>query len=285
MTRRFRILQLFAITTLAVGLAAPAAAQDSERELGWDVEAEVAGVWVAGNSQSNTLGAGLTATYTWPRTLFAFEAGTARTQSTLTTRTATGTATSFDITETSITEKTAEYYFARARADYDITPKFYLFGGMDWLRNQFSGIDSRFLLAAGVGRIWSDSDKLKFKTDVSFTYTFQEEVVENPITSQNFPGVRAGYDLSAVLTPSTSLNSRLLADFNLDNTDDIRLDWLNSLPIKISETFFFKPSWKLLWRNYPALEEIPLNGGPGTIPVPLEELDSIITLALVMKLS
>jgi len=285
MMLRFRILQLLAIGTLAVGMAVPGAAQDDEKELGWNVEAELAGVWVAGNAQSNTLGAGLTATYTWPRTLFSFDAGTARTQSTTITRAATGTDMDFDVTEESETRKTAEFYFARGRLDYDITPKFYIFGGMDWLRNQFSGIDSRFLLAAGAGRLWSDTDKFTFKTDLAFTYTFEQDVVENPITNQNFPGVRAGYDLSAELTTTTTLNSRLIADFNLDNTDDIRADWLNSLPIKISETFFFKPSWQLLWRNDPAGIEIPLNGGPELVPTPLKELDSIITMALVMKLS
>ena len=78
-------------------------------------------------------------------------------------------------------------------------------------------------------------------------------------------------------------------DWNLDNTDDIRVDFENSLPISISSKLAFKPSLRLLWRNAPALTEVPLERPDGTdtgdkVFVPLEELDTIFTVALVVKL-
>ena len=64
--------------------------------------------------------------------------------------------------EESFTEKTAEFYFARGRYDYDFTRRFYGFGGVDWLRNQFSGIDSRFLIAIGAGNYGGQLGKYHF---------------------------------------------------------------------------------------------------------------------------
>ena len=81
----------------------------------------------------------------------------------------------------------------------------------------------------------------------------------------------------------------LIADWNLDNTDDIRLDLTNALSIAISSALALKPSLQLLWRNDPALTEVALVESDGTptgesVRVALEKLDSFFTLALVLKL-
>ncbi|MEE8571862.1 MAG: DUF481 domain-containing protein, partial [Gemmatimonadota bacterium] len=117
---------------------------------------------------------------------------------------------------------------------------------------------------------------------------FEEEVVANPFNESNFPGVRLAYDLEWNLTQSTDFESTLISDFNLDNTDDIRLDWHNALPINISSVLAFKPSIRLLWRNDPALQEVPLLDAPGGDPVgavfaPLNKLDSYFNLSLLFK--
>ncbi len=69
----------------------------------------------------------------------------------------------------------------------------------------------------------------------------------------------------------------------------MRFDWTNSLPVSISETLALKPSLQLLWRNDPALEAIELftsGGDPtgSTVLVPLDKLDTLFTLALVLSL-
>ncbi len=281
---------LAACAVLLMFLATPALAQDDdERELGWDFEAELGSLWTGGNQETFTLAFGGKLEYTWPVSRFRLKAGGFSTESSLTTTTAVGTGqTDFQLFEETVTEKTAETFYSRARYDHDITENFFLVGGVDWLRNTFAGIDSRFLLATGAGNRWADNDRVRFETDYALTYTFEEEVVANPFNEANFPGVRLGYDFKWNLTQSTNFESILISDFNLDNTDDIRLDWHNALPINISSVLAFKPSLRLLWRNDPALQEVPLFDAPGGNPVgsvfaPLKKLDSYFNLALLFK--
>jgi putative salt-induced outer membrane protein YdiY len=260
-----------------------------EKELGWFFDAEVAGLWTGGNSQSVTYGLGATLRRVWMNSELRFDAGGTQTESSLTTRTAVGTTNNFEVKENTNKEKTAELFYARGRYDYNFSKHFYALGGIDWLRNRFAGIDSRFLIGAGVGNVWLDSDNVRFKTDYSFTYTFQSDVVENPFVKNNFPGLRFSYNFWYKLTSSTDFESILIVDWNLDNSKDVRIDFTNSLPITISEMFTLKPSLQLLWRNDPSLTEIDLFASDGTpagekVLVPLKKLDSFFSLALVVKL-
>jgi putative salt-induced outer membrane protein YdiY len=263
--------------------------QDEEKELGWFFEGQVAGIWTGGNSESVTYGIGATLRRVWQRSELRFDAGGTQTESSITSRTAVGTTDNYSVREETKTEKTAEIIFARGRYDYNFTERFYALGGIDWLRNRFSGIDSRFLIGAGIGNTWYDQEDIRFKTDYSLTYTFQSDVVENPFIKHNFPGIRFSYDFWYKLTASTEFESILIVDWNLDNTDDVRIDFTNSLPISISEMFTLKPSLQILWRNDPALTEVDLfdsNGNPADakVLVPLKNFDSLFSLTLVVKI-
>ena len=263
--------------------------QETEKKLGWFFEGKLAGLWAGGNSESFTLGLGTTLKHIWTNSELRFDAGGLQTESSTTTRTAVGTTEDFRVNEDKKTERTAELIFVRGRYDYNFTENFYALGGIDWLRNRFAGIDSRTLIAAGVGNKWVDNDNVRFKTDYSFTYSFQSDVVENPFAKTNFPGVRFAYDFWYNLTASTDFESIFIADWNLDNTKDVRIDFYNALPIKISEIFTLKPSLQLLWRNEPSLTEIDLfatDGTPtgSTVLTPLKNLDSLFSLTLVVSL-
>ena len=279
---------LLAAVALA-GAANPAIAQD-EKETGWFFTADFTAVWTGGNSESNTFGTKGTLLRVWTQSLLKLEAGGTQTESSIKTRTAIGDSpTDFIVDEQKVTEKTAELYFGTARYDHQIHKRFLVFSGVDWLRNTFAGIDNRFLVAAGAGNTWSDNEKTRFLTDYSFTYTFQEEVVNNPITKNEFPGLRLGYDFWWKVSESTNFTSVFVGDFNLDNTDDIRVDMKFTLPVSISGQLALEPAFRFLWRNDPALTEVPLftTAGADTgdkVLVPLEELDTFFTLALVVSI-
>ena len=280
----------FAVLFLTLAVAVPAVAfgQNSEEELGWRFETELTGVWNSGNSVNTTFGLAAQAEHYWPRSKFKLVFGGTQTEATLITRTAQGTKSDFVVTETEITDKTAELYYGRARFDHNITPKFYAFGAVDWLRNVFAGVDSRYLLAIGAGNQWIKNDRTDFKTDYAFTYTFQEEIVENPITGTKFPGVRLSYDLTHQLTSSTDWESWATADMNLEKTEDVRTAWYNALSVSISEKLFLKPAFTWLWRNEPAFTDVPLLDGGGAdtgtnIPVQFKKSDTIFSLSLVAK--
>ncbi len=250
---------------------------------------ELSTVSTFGNSESLTLGVSATFGHLWENAELKFEAGAVRTESSLKTRTATGTEQSFTVAEQTRTEKTAEAFYLRGRYDRNVSSSFFVFGGADWLRNTFAGIDSRTLLAAGVGNIWVDTETVRFKTDIGATYTFQDDVFENPLNKMNFPGVRVGYDLRAALSESTDFESSLIGDWNLDNTSDVRLTSVNSLAVSINSILALKPAVKLLWQNTPSSTEVPLYDNAGTdtglaVLTPLEKLDTIFTISLVLKL-
>lgn len=266
-----------------------ARAQDTEKKYGWFFTSELTSVVTAGNSESNTFGLLATLRRALESSELKVSGGAIRTESALKTRTATGTLADFQVFENEIREKTAESYYLRGRYSRDLTKLFGLFVGADWLRNPFAGTDSRLLLAAGAGNTWADSDRTRFKTGYSGTYTFEQDVVDNPFVSTNFAGVRVGYDYWRKLTASTELTSDFTLDWNLDNTDDVRVIFNVALPIAVSSKLAFKPSLNALWRNAPALTAVPLFDSGGvptgeTVLVPLEELDLMFTAALVVNL-
>jgi len=276
------------VVAALVAIPVSASGQEPEKELGWFLTAEFAAVWTGGNSESNTLGLGATLRRVWQRSELHFDAKAIRTESSVKTRTAVGSPTDFDVVVDKATETTADNTNVRGRYDYAVSPRFFLFGGADWLRDKPAGIESRFLMVAGAGNTWVDNDRVRFKTDYGAAYTFQSDVVTNPFIKTNFPGIRLSYDLGWTVSASTEFQSVLIGDWNLDNTDDVRLDWANSLPVAITGALSLKPSLKLAWRNQPSLAEVGLFAPDGTptgetVLVPLEKLDTFFTLALVVK--
>ncbi len=290
MRKRFEHWKTMTILAAVLSLSAGTARAQEEDAQRWAFTAEVSGVWVAGNSESNTLGLASTLKRMWERSELKFEGGAIRTESGTTTRTAVGTAIDdFEVLEETVRKKTAENYYLRGRYDYKISERFYTLVGADWLRNTFAGIDSRLLLAAGAGNIWLAGERMRLSTDYAATYSFQEDVIENPFIKARFPGLRLAYDFWWQLTGSTEFESKLTTDFNLDTTEDVRADFTNALPISISSKLAFKPSLQLLWRNDPALTQLDLMAPDGTptgetVLVPLDKLDSFFTVALVVKL-
>src|SRR5690606_29495331 len=144
---------------------------------GWRFSGELTSVLSLGNAEALTFGLGGNLEHRDGGNLLKLETGGMRTESVLVTRRAVGTPGDFEIEETEQREKTAEAYFARARYDRAIGESFFAYGGADWMRNTFAGIESRLVLAGGGGNTWIDHDRGRFKTNYAVTYTFQTDVV------------------------------------------------------------------------------------------------------------
>lgn len=288
MYARYISITLFTALGLMLGEAPSLSAQDAP-ELGWTFRAQLSTVWAGGNSESSTVGFRSTAKRIWEEASWTTSAGALRTESSIKTRTAVGTPDSFVIEEKTETETTAENYFARTKFDYNLNERIHVLSGVDWLRNTFSGIDSRFLLALGAGVTLSETAALTAKSDLAFTYTFEEEVVSNPFSSGNFAGLRAGYSATYQVTETTQLESELVTDWNLDNSDDVRADWTNAASVAINSSLALKPSALIQWRNDPSLASVKLVDAEGqptgeSVTVPLEKTDWFLNLAIVLTL-
>ena len=281
------LVTLFLALVLMLMWSGPASAGDPEIP-GWYFDADLGGVWTGGNAESNALGAAANLRRVWTRTRVFLKGSASETQTTQITRTATGTADDFAINEQRLTEKSAEFYNAQTGVLHDLSKHFFLLGGVDWMRNRPSGIESRTLLALGAGNTWRSYEDSSLRTYYNFTYTFQDDVVANPFAAADFPGVQVGYVWKQRLTESTRLESDLVGDWNLDNTDDVRADWYNALPVSISSRLELKPALRILWRNDPSFTDVPLVDGSGvgtgeSVITQLENVDTIFTLALVVK--
>lgn len=273
---------------LAAGVLGPPSlhAQDDERELGWFYDGELTFVLTAGNARANTFGFGAGVRRVWERTELRLRGGGLRTESGTVTRTAVGTPTDFEVTEDSDLEVTAQNYYARSRLEHSLSGRFFVYGGAGWERNTFAGFDGRWTFAAGAGNSWVDTEAMRFLTDYAVTYTIQDDVIDDPATSDSFAGLRLGAELYRRLTGTTGFLSELTVDESLGETDDWRADWTNSVQIDISRALALRTGLQLLYDHRPSLTTVPLEQPAGTptgqsVQVPLDELDTRFSVALV----
>lgn len=273
---------------VAALLATPwsASAQDPP-ELGWSDQAELSLVAVGGNAESSSLALRNILTRTWSDALFKLEAGALRAETT-----------SFDrrgrllpdgsveVIDNKNSELTAENYFLRGRYDANFRPTVFWFTGAGWERNEFAGIANRYGVIGGIGRTWSATDTFKLKTDAGLTFTHEEAV--DGLFEDEFLGFRLGYDLSRVLTPTTTWTSVLLIDGNFDQTSDYRGDWTNAIAVAMTDRLSLKATLQLLYDHEPGFVRVPVDLPPGvTNPrffiAQLDELDSLFAAALVVN--
>jgi len=275
-----------AISTLFLAGWLPASAQDADPNR-WHDTAEFSFVATAGNSETQTLGFKNKLWRTWERSAFELNAGGVRAESTVTTRVAVGTPSSFDLDEDSTTDLTAEAYFLNGRYDRKITDRFFWFAGAGWDRNRFAGIQNRYTGFGGAGHIWFDREDLKFRTDYALTYTKQEDVIEVPGFDDSFLGARVSWSYLNKLAANTTYTNDLILDDNLEETSDFRANMINAVAVSINKRLALKVSLQWLYDNEPASVEVDLFDTTGTkigtVLAELDELDTIFTTSLVVN--
>ena len=275
---------LITIVAIAVLIVVPVSAED-EREIGWSCSADLGLVMTSGNSEIQTFSFKGETTRSWEKSSFRLKAGAIRAETT-TVNEAVGTPGSFYIDETK--ETNAEVYYFEGRFDKKIHQKFFWFTGAGWNRNRPAGIESRTNVFGGVGNIWRDDDKIKFRTDYALSYTDQEDVVTTASSEGDYAGVRLSWNYKHQLTESTEYINDFVVAFNVETSDAWRADMLNAITVAINSKLALKVSLATLYNNAPPLELINLvlvPGGPstGTVPVELDELDTILSAALVVN--
>ena len=275
-------LYLAVLVSVSVLFSTPAAAE--EPETGWKNSAELSFVAAEGNAETNTLGFGASFERLWDNRSWKTELSGLRADSTTTTRSASGTDTDFFILETSTTERTAEKYHLGTRFDKKLKTSAFWFTGASWDKNELAGIDQRLAAIAGLGKTFRDTETLRAAADLGLTFTHEEAVIDG-VDDQDFLGLRAALELTRQLTETTSYDFKLEVHQNLDDTDDLRADMFHALKVAINERIALKVHLALAYDNQPALTEIPLtrpDGSTGTVLGELDELDSILTVAMVV---
>ncbi len=273
---------LAAAAVLLCGTA-PALAQE-EAAGGWKDTAEFSYVMTTGNSETSTLGFKNILSRAWERSGFTLKAGGIRAESTTTSRSAVNGA----VSETETTSKTAENYYLNGKYDRKITERFFWYAGLGWDRNRFAGIENRYIAEAGVGNIWINEDRIKFRTEYAATFTDQEDVFPVAGADDNWLGARFAWDYLHKFGANTVYQNLLVLDANLDDTDDWRGDMINSVAVAMSERLALKVSLQWLYDNEPSFVSVDNFDAPGgnligTVPFQLDELDTVFTASLVVN--
>lgn len=277
-------------TALAVGAVMHAQGLEAQtpEAFVWTNATEVSFVSTGGNASSSTLGMKATLGGTGGVHTLTLAAGGVRGSTDFVTRTATGSPGSFTVIEDRESELTAENYFFRGRYERDLGAA-YGFSGAGWDRNTFAGVQNRYAFVAGLGRTWVEGESGTFKTDLGATYTIQKDVDPAPGADDAFGGIRLSVEAARPLSETADFASTLIVDENLEQTDDFRTDWTNSLSVSVSESLALKTSLQLLYDRLPSLLSVPLVDGSGdptgtNVLSPGDSVDSVFTFTLVIKL-
>ncbi len=271
-------------------IAVPARSQEpppSEKKLGWQDKAELALVLTAGNSETSTFGFRNLLSHIWTDAELKIEVAGLRTETATVTATPVGTSIDdFVLQEDSTSELTAENYLARAKYDRTLRPRLFAYATGGWDRNVFAGIENRYNGAGGIGNIWRDREDFRFRTDYGISVTHQ---IPTAGAEATFAGLRLSLDLMRKLSASTTLSHLTIADENLDETDDFRLDSLTALAVAINKNLALQASVKFLFDNLPSFTKAdlisPTTGLPVgvLVPVQADKLDTLVNVALVLN--
>jgi len=276
-----RLVMIAALALVIIGM--PAHAED---ETGWSSTAELGLVITGGNSDTQTLSFKDETTRAWERSSLRFRAGAIRAETTTTIQTASGDPGVLD-PPIDFTETNAEAYYFEGRYDKKITDRFFWFAGAGWDQNVPAGIDSRVTAFGGVGNIWRDDDKVKFRTDYALSYTDQEDVFTTAASVGSYAGLRASWTYRHQFNDSTQYLNDFIVDMNLDETDAWRGDMINAVAVALSSRLALKVSLQTLYNNAPPVDLITVvpvpTVGPLAIPLELDELDTIFSTSLVIN--
>ncbi|HEU5180817.1 MAG TPA: DUF481 domain-containing protein [Candidatus Polarisedimenticolia bacterium] len=288
---RFRTLRFFAGSATALLLSfACLSAEDKPAEppkLGWGDVGELAYVATSGNSEVNTLGFKNLLSRRWENALLEINAGGIRSRSTVTTHTVSSAGPPVDIAEDSDSSLTAEAYYANGKYSRDITKTFFWYGFAGWERNRFSGIENRTTVAGGVGNIWKDTDRVRFRTDYALSYVDEEDVAEPPDFDGTYVAARLSSTYQQKFGEVTTYGNDFMIEDDLNDTTNWRGDMTNWVAVAMSARFSLKASLRWLYDHEPAQAAASDPLGllpPGEVAFfELDKLDTIFTTSLVVK--
>jgi len=271
------------------GVAAPPEITDEQRAKIWTNEAELSWVATSGNAESSSLGARYLGLWVKERNRFEFRVGGIRAESNPSDNYAVGTPDDFEVVDPTDAELSAENYYLNGRYDRSISDRTFWFAGGGWIRNEFAGIENRYLVEAGIGNLWwKDGDDQWWKTSYSLTFTNEDLVAPPPDYDDSFWGVRLASDYQNRFGENTTYQNITVLDVNGEETDDWRGSMLNAVTVSINKILALKVAYLILYDNTPAFEELTLldpDGEPtgDSVLAELDELDTVFTTSLVFK--
>ncbi len=283
------VVPLLAAALVLGSLLGSQARADDEKKVGWFDTAELGFVATSGNSNTTTLGFKNLTKRAWDAAEWTLELGTVYSRSRAGDRFGVGAPGEGNFAVKDPPQKTdAERLYGKTGYGQKINPHVFWEATAGAERNRPAGIEHSYTLGGGLGNIWVDSERVRFRTAYTVTYTNEHFVAGE---RQDFPGFRLSYTYQNKLTSTTTFDSEIAFDDSFDDLDDHRTDWYNAVRVSMTEQIALKAGLRLLYRNIPPLEEITIydadpNQGAanavGTALVEKENLDTNFTTSLVI---
>ena len=252
----------------------------------WSNSSKFSFVQTRGNTESTTFGFANELITKWEKTETRLEMSALRTRTTGFKRSAVGTADDFQVEEQTVTRVSAENYHMSLRGDREFSERSTIFSQLGWTRNTFSGIDARYVLVGGVSTRWVEGAVHQFRSSFGPTFTVQNDVVPNPDVAASFIGLQVSGEYEVQLTDNTELKNKLVVEENAFHPTDLRLDWVSTLGVSMSDHFGLQAKFQYHFDNHPSLVDVALTGAggepAGKVSVPLRKSDRVLTMALVV---
>jgi putative salt-induced outer membrane protein YdiY len=257
---------------------------------GWYSTTDLMFTLQRGNSETLNVGVNANLTRQWLRTAWRTNGSFVRQDVNEPTRRAVG-----GVLEKGERITKSEKLFVNSNFERRVTERFLWNAGGSAERDIFAGLKRRLLGQLGVGYLWLKPDNTgRFQAGIAGTYTDQEELIDDPQTENQFAGLRFTADGEARFGDRKAhvYNSQLVVDENLQQTDDLRFNWNNSVSVAINQKLALKVGVQLAFDNLPQLVEFDefqrLPGGGlletgRKIPGRAEKLDTTATVSLVIN--
>ena len=163
--------------------------------------------------------------------------------------------------------KTAERYFTDLRLDYSFSDKIYFFGMGGWLKDKFTGIESRYFIGPGAGYRFLTGPKHFLDAEAGINFVTEDYI--NDTEEEFLEGRLYGlyqYSLSEKNKFSQSLE--FLYDF--DDSDNYRINSETAFITALSNYLSLKTGYEIKHDNEP-------------VPATLKETDTILSVTLVVN--
>ena len=147
-------------------------------------------------------------------------------------------------------------YFVEGRYEGNLAEKGTWNSGASWARDEDAGILNRFIVFAGVGNVWRDTDDLVFRTSYGVSYTDREEDVPDPEKDRRFPGARLSSYFKDKWGEPTTYDNDFTFNLNLTDVSDYNLEMVQGVAVAMSKRLSLKVSLQWTYAGEPALEEV-----------------------------
>lgn len=277
MTKTKRLIAL----SFAVMGAVSGATIAAEGEKPWTDVADLSVIMTTGNSQAKNVAASNKFVYKWTNAELALFAGALRAENTA--RSVANVGGVLVTNETSTT--TAESYILDGKYRRTITEGFFWYVGGGWSRNRPTGIDQHLSGGGGLGYRFLKTERDSLIGELGVDYT-SEDYTNG--TDASFAGARGFLGYERLFSKTSKFNSDLEVLENLDDTDDLRAKWMNSVTASLSSRLALKVSYTILYDRQPVVQTLFDPTDPtGTIIAPVnfefDKTDTVLAASLVIN--